>query len=69
MVPAQLLVVFPDGSAVHLGEDVRRARFRHGFFHEELLKPDEVVEIPFEFLWTARRIPAGAQLRLKLFYT
>jgi len=61
---AQLLVVFPDGSAVHLGEDVRRARFRHSIFHEELLKPDEVVEMPFEFFWTARRIPTGAQLRL-----
>jgi hypothetical protein len=61
---AQLLVVFPDGSAVHLGEDIRRARFRHGPFQQELLKPEEVVEIPFEFLWTARRIPAGARLRL-----
>jgi putative CocE/NonD family hydrolase len=61
---AQLLVVFPDGSAVHLGEDIRRARFRHSPFLQELLKPDEVVEIPFEFLWTARRIPAGARLRL-----
>jgi hypothetical protein len=61
---AQLLVVFPDGSGVHLGEDIRRARFRHGPFQQELLKPEEVVEIPFEFLWTARRIPAGARLRL-----
>ena len=61
---AQLLVVFPDGSAVHLGEDIRRARFRHSPFRQELLKPEEVVEIPFEFLWTARRIPAGARLRL-----
>jgi uncharacterized protein len=61
---AQLLVVFPDGSAVHLGEDIRRARFRHSPFQQELLKPEEVVEIPFEFLWTARRIPAGARLRL-----
>ncbi len=61
---AQLLVVFPDGSAVHLGEDIRRARFRQGPFKQEFLKPDEVVELPFEFLWTARRIPAGARLRL-----
>jgi putative CocE/NonD family hydrolase len=61
---AEVMVVFPDGSAVQLGEDIRRARFRHGPFKEELLRPDEVVEIPFEFYWTARRIPAGARLRL-----
>jgi putative CocE/NonD family hydrolase len=61
---AQLLVVFPDGSAVHLGEDIRRARFRRSPFRQELLEPKDVVDIPFEFLWTARRIPAGARLRL-----
>ena len=61
---AELLMVLPDGSALQLGEDVRRARFRHGPFTEELLTPDEVVEIPFQFYWTARRIPAGARLRL-----
>jgi predicted acyl esterase len=29
-----------------------------------LLKPGQIVEMPFEFYWTARRIPAGATLRL-----
>ena len=61
---AQVLMVLPDGSTVRLGEDVRRARFRDGFFKSELLKPADVVEIPFEFYWMARRIPAGARLRL-----
>jgi hypothetical protein len=56
--------VLPDGSAVRLGEDIRRARFRNSQFKEELLKPGEVVEIPFEFNWIAWRIPAGARLRL-----
>ncbi|HEY5103011.1 MAG TPA: CocE/NonD family hydrolase, partial [Steroidobacteraceae bacterium] len=63
---AQVLMVSPDGSSVRLGEDIRRARFRHGPFKEELLKPHEIIEIPFEFNWAARRIPAGARLRLTI---
>jgi uncharacterized protein len=61
---AQVLMVRADGSSVRLGEDIRRARFRDGQFKAELLKPGQVVEIPFEFHWMARRIPAGARLRL-----
>jgi predicted acyl esterase len=61
---AQAFMVLPDGSTVRLGEDIRRARFRDSFFKEELLKPDQIVEMPFEFYWMARRIPAGARLRL-----
>jgi putative CocE/NonD family hydrolase len=61
---AQVLMILPDGSAVRLGEDIRRARFRDSPFKRELLTPDQIVEIPFEFWWMARRIPAGARLRL-----
>jgi uncharacterized protein len=61
---AQLMLVKPDGSAIQLGQDIRRARFRDGPFKQELLKPGETVDIPFEFHWTAWRIPAGARLRL-----
>jgi uncharacterized protein len=61
---AQVMLVRPDGSAVQLGEDIRRARFRNGFFKQELLQPGQLVEIPFEFKWTAWRIPAGSRLRL-----
>jgi uncharacterized protein len=64
---AQVMLVLPDGSAVQLGQpDIRRARFRNGFFRQQLLKAGELVEIPFEFSWTAWRIPAGARLRLVL---
>lgn len=63
---AQVLMVLPDGSTVRLGEDIRRARFRNGQFKTELLKPDQVVDMPFEFSWMARRIPAGARLRLTI---
>lgn len=63
---AQVLMVLPDGSAVKLGEDIRRARFRNSFFKNELLKPGQIVEIPFEFYWMAQRIPAGARLRLTI---
>ena len=63
---AQVLMVSRDGSTIRLGEDIRRARFRNSFFKAELLQPDQVVEIPFEFNWTARRIPAGARLRLTI---
>lgn len=61
---AQLVLVHADGSAVQLGQDIRRARFRDGPFTPKLLKPGEMVDIPFEFHWTAWRIPAGARLRL-----
>jgi putative CocE/NonD family hydrolase len=61
---AQVLMVRADGSTVRLGEDIRRARFRNSQFKEELIKPGQVVQIPFEFFWLARRIPAGARLRL-----
>jgi uncharacterized protein len=63
---AQVLMVLPDGSTVRLGEDIRRARFRNSCYKEELLRPDQIVEIPFEFYWMARRIPAGARLRLTI---
>jgi uncharacterized protein len=63
---AEVQMVMPDGSAVTLGQDMRRARFRDGFFKQELVEPDELVAIPFEFNWIAWRIPAGARLRLVL---
>lgn len=63
---AQLVLVEPDGSTVRLGEDIRRARFRNDPFRQELLQPGQIVEIPFEFKWTAWRFPAGARLRLTL---
>lgn len=63
---AQVLMVLPDGSTVKLGEDVRRARFRNSPFKEELIRSGQVVQIPFEFNWLARRIPAGARLRLTI---
>ena len=63
---AQVLMVLADGSTVRLGEDIRRARFRDSQFKEELLKPGQLVQIPFEFNWLARRIPAGARLRLTI---
>lgn len=62
----QVLMILPDGSSVKLGEDIRRARFRNGFFKSDLLPPGQVAEIPFEFYWMARRIPAGARLRLTI---
>ncbi|HUA25367.1 MAG TPA: CocE/NonD family hydrolase [Steroidobacteraceae bacterium] len=61
---AQVQMIEPDGSAVTLGQDMRRARFRDGFFRQKLLKPGQVVTIPFTFNWMAWRIPAGARIRL-----
>jgi putative CocE/NonD family hydrolase len=63
---AQLLLIEPDGTTVRLGEDIRRARFRNDPFQQELLQPGQVVQIPFEFKWTAWRFPAGSRLRLTL---
>jgi uncharacterized protein len=61
---AQVQLVRADGSAVQLGQDIRRARFRDGFFKQELLEPGQIVTIPFTFNWMAWRIPAGARIRL-----
>ena len=61
---AQVLLVQADGSAVRLGEDIRRARFRNSPFHAQLLRPGELAQIPFEFNWAAWRLPAGAHLRV-----
>jgi uncharacterized protein len=62
---AQVQLVMPDGTAIQLGQpDIRRARFRNGVFRQQLLKANEIAEIPFEFAWTAWRIPSGARLRL-----
>jgi putative CocE/NonD family hydrolase len=63
---AEVQMVKSDGSAVTLGQDIRRARFRDGFFKQDLVKPDQVITIPFEFNWLAWRIPAGARIRLVL---
>lgn len=63
---AEVQMVLPDGSAIRLGEDIRRARFRDGPFNPQLLEPGQTVQIPFEFNWLARRIPAGARLRLTI---
>ena len=61
---AEVQMVLPDGSAIRLGDDIRRARFRDGPFEQKLITPGQSVQIPFEFNWLARRIPAGARLRL-----
>ncbi len=61
---AQVQMIRPDGSAITLGQDIRRARFRNGFFKQELLKPDQVITLPFVFHWLAWRIPAGTRIRL-----
>lgn len=63
---AQVLMVLKDGSAIKLGEDIRRARFRNDPFKQELLVPGQQVQVPFEFNWLARRIPTGARLRLTI---
>jgi putative CocE/NonD family hydrolase len=61
---AQVVMVRADGSTVELGHDIRRARFRNSPYKAELLRPGEVIEIPFQFNWAAWRIPSGARLRL-----
>jgi hypothetical protein len=63
---AEVQLVKADGSAVTLGQDIRRARFRDGIFRHDLLKPGEVATIPFEFNWLAWRLAAGNRIRLVL---
>lgn len=63
---AQVVMVRDDGSALRLGEDIRRARFRNSPFKPELLTNGQIVELRFEFNWMAQRLPAGARLRIIL---
>lgn len=64
---AQVQAVLPDGQTLVLGTDAVRARFRNGP-EPELMEPGEVDRFVFDgFYLTARRLPAGARLRLVLF--
>ena len=42
---AQVLMVQPDGSAVRLGEDIRRARFRNSPFKQQFMLAVEKAKI------------------------
>lgn len=66
MIPSQVLIVLPDGSACKLGEDIRRARYRNSFFRNELLKPDQVldsVRVQLDGSQDSGRCPAAAHDR------
>jgi predicted acyl esterase len=59
--------VLPDGRFLQIGNDVIRARFRHGMSHEELVKPGEIEPYVFDgFYLTDQHLPAGSRIRLLL---
>ena len=61
---AQVMLVSRTAPPCNSAPDIRRARFRDGSLQRGAAEARTDVEIPFEFNWTAWRIPAGARLRL-----
>jgi putative CocE/NonD family hydrolase len=56
-----------DGSAVHLTDDMMRARYRESLTQEKLVKSGEINRYDFEsFQFFSRRVSKGSRLRLLL---
>ena len=63
---AKLVDVYPDGTARNLCEGIRRARYRDGTDHAELLPAGEVAEIEVDLIATANVFRAGHRIRLEV---
>ena len=59
--------ILPDGRTLVLGQDVMRARFRHGTAKAEPAKSGEIEPWRFDgFYFTVRELPKGTRLRVVL---
>lgn len=66
-VGAEVDAVLPDGRTLVLGQDIVRARFRHGVTREEPVKPGVIEPYRFDgYYFTVRVLPKGTRLRLVL---
>ncbi len=63
---ARLEMIAPDGSAILIGEDWQRARFRSSLVQQELVPPGVPLDYRFELPFVHRIVPAGSRLRLIL---
>ncbi len=66
-IGAEVDAVLPDGRTLVLGQDMLRARFRHGATKVEPVKPGVIEPYRFDgFYFTVRELPKGTRLRLVL---
>lgn len=64
---AEVDAVLPDGRTLVLGQDMVRARFRHGVAKAEPVQPGVIEPYRFDgFYFTVRELPKGTRLRLVL---
>lgn len=66
-VGAEVDAILPDGRTLLLGQDMMRARFRHGLTKAELATPGAIEPWRFDqFYFTVRELPKGTRLRVVL---
>ena len=66
-VGAEVDAILPDGRTLVLGQDMMRARFRHGVTNPEPARPGAIDPWRFDgFYFTVRELPKGTRLRLVL---
>lgn len=66
-IGAEVDAVLPDGRTLVLGQDIVRARFRHGVTKAEPVQPGVIEPYRFDgFYFMVRQLPKGTRLRLVL---
>ena len=66
-VGAEVDAILPDGRTLVLGQDMVRARFRHGMDNPRFATPNAIEPWRFdEFYFTVRELPKGTRLRVVL---
>jgi predicted acyl esterase len=56
--------VYPDGRSILIVDYPQRLRYREGFDHEVLMKPDEVVKAAFDVGWISQIFNKGHRIRV-----
>ena len=57
---------YPEGYALRLSDSIKRLRFRNGYSKEELVQPDEIVQMTIELYPTSNVFAAGHRIRLDI---
>jgi putative CocE/NonD family hydrolase len=56
--------VYPDGRSILIMDYIRRARYRHGFEREVLMKPGEIEKVAFDVGWLSQVFNKGHRIRI-----
>ena len=57
---------YPEGYHLRISDSIKRLRFRNGYDREELVSPDEVVEVSIELYPTSNVFQAGHRIGLEI---